>query len=196
MSEEGQEIIQLLEEIGQYKKDFQIINNRKKNIHLVCDQVTDWTSKVSSKLDSQLGPGMGAPGKDQMSMSDTFQNITNLVCEQLEQIIEQKKNVVHEEEGDEFAADDMQDFATEDFITKNIRVRPQSGATTGAQGEESKSLVGMEKSGDGWNDDEKFNRDMNYEMDIQRKHVKQEKDAYEKRKQYELDQAERTKRKK
>ena len=59
MSEEGQEIIQLLEEIGQYKKDFQIINNRKKNIHLVCDQVTDWTSKVSSKLDSQLGPGMG-----------------------------------------------------------------------------------------------------------------------------------------
>ena len=81
----------------------------------------------------------------------------------------------------------MQDFATEDFITKNIRVRPQSGATTGVQGEESKSLVGMEKSGDGLNDEEKFNRDMIYEMEQQRKHVKQEREQYEKRKQYELD---------
>ena len=98
-------------------------------------------------------------------MSETFQNITNLVCDQLDKIIEQKQNVVPDEEGDEFAADDMQDFATEDFITKNIRVRPQSGATTGAQGEESKSLVGIEKSGDGLNDEEKFNRDMIYEME-------------------------------
>jgi len=57
-------------------------------------------------------------------MSETFQNITNLVCDQLDKIIEQKQSGVPEEEGDEFAADDMQDFATEDFITKNIRVRP------------------------------------------------------------------------
>ena len=104
--------------------------------------------------------------------------------------------MVQEEEGDEFAADDMQDFATEDFITKNIRVRPQSGATTGAHGEESKSLVGMEKSGDGWNDEEKFNRDMIYEMEQQRKHVKDERLAYEKRKQYEADQAARNQKKK
>lgn len=31
-----------------------------------------------------------------------------------------------------------QDFATEEFIQKNIRVRPQSGVTTGA-GEEGRS---------------------------------------------------------
>ena len=121
-------------------------------------------------------------------MSETFQNITNLVCDQLDKIIEQKQNGVPEEEGDEFAADDMQDFATEDFITKNIRVRPQSGVTTGAQGEESKSLVGVEKSGDGLNDEEKFNRDMIYEMEQQRKNVKQERETHEKRKQYEIDQ--------
>ena len=118
-------------------------------------------------------------------MSETFQNITNLVCDQLEKIIEQRQTAIPEEDADDFQADDMQDFATEDFITKNIRVRPQSGATTGAQGEESKSLVGMEKSGDGLNDEEKFNRDMIYEMELQRKHVKQERETYEKRKQYE-----------
>lgn len=81
----------------------------------------------------------------------------------------------------------MQDFATEDFITKNIRVRPQSGATVGGQADESKSLVGVEKSGDGVNDEEKFNRDMIYEMEQQRKHVKLEKETYVKRKQYEID---------
>lgn len=192
MSEEGQEIIQLNQEIAQYKKEYQIINNRKKNIHLVCDQVTDWTTKVSSKLDSHLEHGQvnmqGNKQQEQVSMSETFQNITNLVCDQLDKIIEQKQSGVPEEEGDEFAADDMQDFATEDFITKNIRVRPQSGVTTGAQGEESKSLVGVEKSGDGLNDEEKFNRDMIYEMEQQRKNVKQERETHEKRKQYEIDQ--------
>jgi len=80
----------------------------------------------------------------------------------------------------------MQDFATEDFITKNIRVRPQSGATVGGQGDESKSLVGTDQKDDK-NDEEKFNRDMIYEMEQQRKHVKLEKEQYEKRKQYEID---------
>jgi hypothetical protein len=37
ISQEDQETIQLLEEINQLKKDSDIINNRKKNIHLVCD---------------------------------------------------------------------------------------------------------------------------------------------------------------
>lgn len=172
------------------------MDDRKKRIELVCDQVTDWTTKVSSKLNSQLGHGMVQTGSDQMRMSETFQSITNQVCSQLEKIIEQRQQVIPEEEADDFAADDMQDFATEDFITKNIRVRPQSGATIGAQGEESKSLVGLEKSGDGLNDEEKFNRDMIYEMEQQRKAVKQERETYEKRKQYELDQAEKNKRNK
>ena len=195
MSEEGQEIIQLHNEIAQYKKDYQIINNRKKNIHLVCDQVTDWTTKVSGKLDVHLGTSVGAPTVEPKSMSETFQSITDLVCDQLEKIIEQKKHgVVQEEEGDEFGADDMQDFATEDFITKNIRVRPQSGATTGAQAEESKSLVGVDKSADGQNDEEKFNNDMIYEMKEQRKQVKLQRETYEKKKQYEADQAEKVKR--
>lgn len=176
MSEEGQEIIKLHEDIAQLKKDQQIINKRKKNIHLVCDQVTDWTTKVSGKLNSQLQVGSmdnlkGGKDGGKMSMSETFQNITDLVCGQLEKIIEQRQTAIPEEDVDDYAGDEMQDFATEDFITKNIRVRPQSGATQG-QGDESKSLVGMDKSGDGLNDEEKFNRDMIYEMDQQRKHVK------------------------
>lgn len=91
MSEESQEIHQLHADIAQYKKDYQIIDNRKKKIELVCDQVTDWTTKVSSKLNKQLSQGLEPPvSGDKPSMSETFNNITNLVCEQLDRIIEQR----------------------------------------------------------------------------------------------------------
>jgi hypothetical protein len=41
------------------KKEYEIINNRKKNMHLVCDQVQSWSSKVASKLNKQLQPKNG-----------------------------------------------------------------------------------------------------------------------------------------
>ena len=105
-------------------------------------------------------------------MSETFQNITNLVCDQLEKIIEQKQNVVQEEEGDDYAADDMQDFATEDFITKNIRVRPVSGMNDetrdGRQSNVSRGGMDGEKE-DG---EERFNQDALIELDNERKNIK------------------------
>lgn len=48
----GQEIISLLQEIQSLKKEFEIINNRKKNMHLVCDQVQSWSTKVALKLNN------------------------------------------------------------------------------------------------------------------------------------------------
>ena len=54
MSEEGQEIIQLHIDIQQLQKDKEIMNNRKKNINLVCDQVNGWSKKVANKLSLQL----------------------------------------------------------------------------------------------------------------------------------------------
>ena len=53
-SVEGLEIIQLHKDIQQLQKDIQILNNRKKNINLVCDQVTGWSNKVVNKLNKQL----------------------------------------------------------------------------------------------------------------------------------------------
>ena len=110
----------------------------------------------------------------------------------------QRQNVIPEEEVEDYQMDEMADFATEDFITKNIRVRPQSGITTGDKGDESKSLIYGDRGGgiDGTNDEEKWNRDMIYEMEQQRKTVKAEKEAAERRKQQELDQIEKQKKNK
>jgi len=73
----------------------------------------------------------------------------------------------------------MNDFATEEFLTKNIRVRPISGITR-ADNEETKTNVEapvhfnaksmlMNEQGD---DEEKFNKMINLDMEEQRKNIK------------------------
>lgn len=70
----------------------------------------------------------------------------------------------------------MNDFATEEFLTKNIRVRPVSGVTRGGDEEtktevqhfNAKSML-MAETGD---DEEKFNKMINLDMEEQRKNIK------------------------
>jgi hypothetical protein len=57
-------------------------------------------------------------------MATKFEMIMTVVNEQLEQIIMEEDD---EDRGFITAKDFMNDFATEDFVTKNIRVRPSSG---------------------------------------------------------------------
>jgi uncharacterized membrane-anchored protein len=73
----------------------------------------------------------------------------------------------------------MNDFATEEFLTKNIRVRPVSGVTRGDM-EETKTNVdfvhhpvkSMLMGVDGTDDEEKFNKMINIDMEEQRKNIK------------------------
>ena len=50
------------------------------------------------------------------------------ICKQLEMIIQEEDE---EDRGYITAKDFMNDFATDEFLTKNIRVRPISGVTRG-----------------------------------------------------------------
>jgi len=82
------------------------------------------------------------------------------------------------------AMDFMNDFATEEFLTKNIRVRPQSGAAhkeaeMDAKSETNKNLFGVE-AGD---DEEKFSKMMVLEITDQRRNIKTQKEEFVKRKQ-------------
>lgn len=83
MSAEGQEIIQLHKDIQQLQKDKEIINNRKKNINLVCDQVNGWSRKVGNKLAVQLGAQTMHKEGQERSMSELFANITEVVNDKL-----------------------------------------------------------------------------------------------------------------
>ena len=61
------------------------MKNRKKNIHLVCDQVNNWSNKVMNKLNDQVPNKDIIPGKK--TMSEVFASISISVTGELEAII-------------------------------------------------------------------------------------------------------------
>lgn len=77
-------------------------------------------------------------------MSEVFTNISTLVCGELQGIINENDNKRREnqlagiDEEENYAEEINQkdfliDFANDDFINKNIRVRPVSGVTVGGE---------------------------------------------------------------
>ena len=72
-------------------------------------------------------------------MAFKFEKIMQAVCRQLVTIIMEEDD---EDRGFITAKDFMNDFATEDFISKNIRVRPNSGVTRGGDNDETKTQGG------------------------------------------------------
>lgn len=48
------EIVSLHNEIEYLEKELETLNDRKKKIHLVSDQVGGWANRVVSKLNNQL----------------------------------------------------------------------------------------------------------------------------------------------
>jgi hypothetical protein len=81
----------------------------------------------------------------------------------------------------------MNDFATEEFLTKNIRVRPISGATHKDADDKSEhisrgNLMENGSAGGGGDDEEKFNKMVNLEMEDQRKRIKLQREEVERKK--------------
>lgn len=95
-----------------------------KNVQLVNDQVDNWTSRVIQKLDQQFNSQIGA--FTDKSMAFKFEKIMGVVNQQLEQILMEEDD---EDRGFITAKDFMNDFGTDEFKSKNVRVRPQSGVT-------------------------------------------------------------------
>lgn len=82
----------------------------------------------------------------------------------------------------------MNDFATDEFLNKNIRVRPLSGVTRGD--DDGKTNDPYNKSlndhyGGGADEDEKFAQMKIIEMEEQRREIKLKKEIYLKKKQIE-----------
>ncbi len=100
-------------------------------MQLVNDQVQGWTSRIVQKIDMQFNENIQA-FEDNKTLAFIFEKVAAAVIKQLENIIMEEDE---EERGFITAKDFMNDFATEEFLTKNIRVRPVSGITRGDQDE-------------------------------------------------------------
>lgn len=73
-------MITLTNEIEFLEKELETINDRKKKIHLVSDQVGGWSNRVVSKLNSQL-LGTDNPVSKKQTLISLFGNITDIVCD-------------------------------------------------------------------------------------------------------------------
>lgn len=84
------------------------------------------------------------------------------------------------------------DFTTDEFITKNIRVRPTSGITIMDKEEQKSDILGRGANLDGgvMDEEQKFDQMANLEIDAQRKtvKVKLERHVQEKQKQAAMEQ--------
>ena len=149
---------------------------------LVDDQVQSWCSRVIQKLDQQFNENIGA--YTDKSMAFKFEKIMQAVCRQLEQIIKEEDD---EDRGFITAKDFMNDFATEEFVSKNIRVRPNSGVTRGGDNDETKTQGGgdngLSRMGEAnVDDEEKFNETVKFELEAERKLAKEKMKEFQKRK--------------
>lgn len=167
------ELTKLDNKISTLSKNLEKVEEINKKVQLVNDQVMSWTSRVIQKIDQQFNENVQA-FEGNKTPAFLFEKVCQAICKQLETIIMEEDE---EERGYITAKDFMNDFATEDFLTKNIRVRPNSGVTRGDQ-EETKTnqdyihYPAKSMMGDAPDEEEKFNKMINLDMEEQRKNIK------------------------
>ncbi len=170
------ELNALDQKITNLRKQCEKAEELNKKVTLVNDQVLSWTSRIVQKIDQQFNDNISA-FENNKTLAFIFERIAVTICKHLEQLIIEDEE--EEDRGYITVKDFMNDFATEEFLTKNIRVRPISGVTRGDLEEtktnveqqthfNAKSIL-MNEPGD---DEEKFNKMINIDMEEQRKNIK------------------------
>lgn len=81
------EILKLGNEIEFLEKELSHMTDRRKKFHLVSDQVGGWANRVVSKLNTQLLGNEENKSSAKNSLTSLFDSITNIVCDQLQDIL-------------------------------------------------------------------------------------------------------------
>ena len=161
--EQDSDIIMMNQELAAVMKEHQKLGERFKGINIVNDQIIGWAKRIYKKF-------------GQLSNDEEFQHApADLVS-----CFIAMNNVVERELGsmaqtrDEDNMDYDQvfnDFGNDDFVQKNIRVRPVSGMNDetrdGRQSNVSRGADGEKEDGE-----ERFNQDALIELDNERKNIK------------------------
>ena len=129
------ELTTLDNKINNLRKQCEKAEELNKKVQLVNDQVVGWTGRISQKIDQQFNENISSQfdsSNSQKILATIFSSIASAVCKQIQ------TNVI---DGDDFAGGDddekpminltafLNDFGHQDFLDKNVRVRPVSGQT-------------------------------------------------------------------
>ena len=133
-NEEAQ-FAKLTSEIETLTDELALINSRKKKIQLINDQVGGWTKRVAAKLTEQLSDSSIPIKQENRTFVEIYRQINDMVVDQLEvirhdQLAQARVQDEAESEKESINGKEyMNDFATEEFVTKNIRVMPMTGTS-------------------------------------------------------------------
>lgn len=157
------DIILMNNELSAALKEHQRLNERFKGINIVNDQVSNWAKRIYKKFGTLTNDEtFSKPPSDLVTV---FQGMHTVVESELANIANQD-----EETGIEYDQV-FNDFTNDDFLNKNIRVRPISGLNDETKdGRQSNVSRGMgDEKEDG---EERFNTDAQLEIDNDRKNIK------------------------
>lgn len=166
-----EEIIEMNSTLNNVKKDYSAIQEKFKRINIVNDQISGWAKRVFGKFAALIDSKSLQQG--QTDIVKIFEGMNIVVCDELKRMIEKQLNQEDEDKGIEYG-DVFTDFATEDFISKNIRVRPVSGVTHADETKDGRqSNVSRAQVTDGNEDGEdNYNKFAQLELEDQRKAIK------------------------
>ena len=103
-----------------------------KKVELTNTNVRDWLNRIITKIDQQFGENIGAYSEEDKTMNFRFEKVMQAVIKRLDQILLEDAD---EERGYVTSKDFMNDFATEEFLNKNIRVESTQGHNRGGEDE-------------------------------------------------------------
>lgn len=160
---ESEEITKLRKEYEEVKREEALKKERYYNVEIVQDLVDNWSRKVIVKIDDEINEKQA----EDIDIVEAFDRVCQIVLSNLEEY--------EKEDEDEMgpSSNMMNDFLTDDFVQKNIRVRPSSGKTNEEDVE--RSRIGSQArhhtdTAEG-NVDKQYNDDL-IELDAQRKLIK------------------------
>lgn len=156
-------------QLSDIQKEYAKLGEKFKRINIVNDQVSGWAKRVFNKFGALVDSSVIQRSAD-MDLSKVFEGMSTIVSEELKKLIVAGQD---EERGIEYG-DVFTDFATDDFISKNIRVRPISGVTHADETKDGRqSSVSKGQITEGNEDQEEhYNKYAMMELEDQRKAIK------------------------
>jgi hypothetical protein len=143
-------------------------------VQLVNEQVEAWCKRIIDKIDQQLNENIGAYQDKTMAFS--FQKITQAVCKQLEVILMDEDDKMHQHIA---ASDFMNEFYADEYLQKNRRIRPLSGKRL-EQEEMKHASDGPSRLGEhGPEDEDAYNKGIAVELHNERKAIEGKKLKFE-----------------
>ena len=168
---QDEDILASQEKIAEQSRDYNQLQEKFKKVNIVNDQVTSWAKRVYSKFQALTDNPMLMNKPD--DLIKLFEAMEGVTVQELTQLRERAdENPI--EPDDAFI-----DFATDDFINKNIRVRPISGVTHGEGQQDRASTVSRGAAGTDGDDGLDWNQADEYEIKYQRTIVKKRAQQYQ-----------------